>query len=248
MENLINNVPPVIEQQVEMSVEQYTAAVQAAATQLQAGTNAVWQLGIRAVKMAYGGSQYAHDFVLALLNNLPQDAARQTHDWLKKAGITVNRPMSGSKLYWLSSVDRDMDGLTIKFITAKKPGEDGYGLTMEKAVHYVKTTPPMALERKEGKPKAVKVLVGAAKNRAREAVVSTMKRLQKTDLDAARELNEFVTTMDNTVSAFYNANGLRQALDVKETLLVERLLSTLAKGDYDAILAGEAEITLSLKS
>lgn len=245
---LIQPLPALIAEQ-EMTVEQFKAAVSRAATQIQTGINAVWGLGIKAVKMAYGGSQYSHDYVEALLNGLPSDAARQTHDWLKKAGITVNRPVAGSKLYWLSFSTKKVGDDEVKFITSKKPGDEGYGLTMEKAIEFVKTRPPMAIERREAKPKGVKTLTGAAKNRAREAMVKTMKRLQKDDLEAARELNEIITTVDNTVNAFYDVNGLRQSLDAHEEVLVRKVLSSVAMKSIDAetilkVLSGEYKLIL----
>jgi hypothetical protein len=247
MEQLINGTPVHAEVQAEISIEAFTAQVQAAATQLQAGINSVWLLGQRAVKAAYGCSPFAHDMVLALLNNLPQDAARQTHDWLKKAGILVNRPMTGSKLYWLSAVEKELDGQMVKVVTVKKPGEDGYGLASEKAQHYVKTTPPMALERKEGKPKAVKVLEGPAKNRAREAIVAAMKRTQKKDPDAAREINEIINTVDAQQSCIYDAFGQRIKLEKVELKVLDAILGAMNEGKVNAetllkIASGEYEL------
>lgn len=252
MENLINNAPIAIVQEQEMSVEAFTMAVKAAAVQLQSGINAVWMLGQRAVKMAYGGSEYAHDYVLALLNELPQDAARQTHDWLKKAGIAVNRPLTGSKLYWLSAVEKELDGKTIKFITAKKPGDDGFGYAKEKALLYVKTTPPMAIERREAKPKAPTTVDKSvpAKNRAREALVAAMKRVQKKDAEAAREINEIINTVDATQSCLYTAAGSRIKLEASELLVLDSLLTAMNEGRVKAddllkVASGEYELNVA---
>ena len=249
MEQLQHFAPSAIEQQVEMTQEQYTAAVKHAADQIQSGINGVWGLGQRAVRMAYGASPHALAFVMILLNNLPQDAARQTHDWLKKAGITVNRPTAGSKMYWLTSTVRTIDGNEVELITTKKPGDEGFGLAKEKALAYVKTTPPMAIERKEGKAKSVKVLEGFARNRARDAVVATQKRLVKTDPDAARELNEFITHVDNEVSCLYDANGLRQSLAKVELTVANRAIEAMNEGRIDAetllkVLSGDYKIVL----
>lgn len=247
--NLMQLNPPTIEAEAAMSVEAFTEAVKAAAIQLSAGINAVWVLGTRAVKMAYGGSEYAHDFVEALLNNLPQDAARQTHDWLKKAGITVNRPLTGSKLYWLSSVDKELDGKTIKFITAKKPGDDGFGYVKEKALLYVKTTPPMALERKEGKPKAPTAVDKSipAKNRAREVIVAAMKRTQKKDAEAAREINDLITQVDGQQSCMFNDHGERVKLEAVELKVLGAVLKAMNEGTINAetllkVASGEYEL------
>jgi hypothetical protein len=235
--------------EVEMSVEAYTAAVIAAANAIQTGINGIWTLGQRAVKAAYGGSVHAPAMVLALLNNLPADAARQTFDWLKKAGLTVNRPQVGSTLYWLSTKPAKVNDVDVELITAKKPGDEGFGLAKEKAIEYVKTTPPMALVRKETKARAPKVLVGAAKNRAREAVVKTLKRLQKEDPDAARELNDFVSTVDDLNSCLYDAQGQRMKLEATEMLLVRRLLKVIDEqsvpiATLDAVLSGDVEIEI----
>lgn len=248
-QQLITQPLPAIVAEQEMTLEQFKARVAQAAVQIQTGINAIWGLGIKAVKMAYGGSGYAKPFVEALLNDLPADAARQTFDWLKKAGITVNRPNPGSTLYWCSTVEKKVGDTMVEFITTKKPGEDGYGLAMEKAIEFVKTRPPMAIAKKEAKPKPVKVLTGAARNRAREAMVKTMKRLQKDDLEAARELNEIITTVDNTVSAFYDVNGLRQSLDNHEEVLVRKVLASVAMKSIDAetvlkVLSGEYKVVL----
>jgi hypothetical protein len=190
---------------------------------------------------------------MVLLNNLPQDAARQTHDWLKRAGLTVNRPMTGSKMYWLSAVQKEVviDGekVVVDFITTKKPGEDGYGLAMEKALAFVKTTPPMAIERKEGKPKAQKVLEGPAKNRAREAIVSTMKRLQKKDVEAAREINELINTIDDHELCLYDELGTRQKLAKVEYKVANTAIEAMNDGRIDAetllkVLSGEYKVVL----
>ena len=251
MENLINSTPPAIEAQAEMSVEAFTAQVKQAAISLQSGINAVWMLGQRAVKSAYGCSPFAYDMVLALLNNLPHDAARQTHDWLKKAGITVNRPMTGSKLYWLSAAEKELDGAMVKIITLKKPGEEGYGYASEKAQLFVKTTPPMAMERKEGKPKAPTTIDKSipAKNRARELIVSAMKRAQKKDADAAREINEIINTVDAQQSCIYDAGGQRIALQPVELKVADTILSAMNEGRIDAetllkIASGEYKVVL----
>jgi hypothetical protein len=252
MEQLMQPLAPTqVEQEVVMSVEAYTEAVKAAAIQLSAGINAVWTLGQRAVKMAYGGSEYAHDYVLALLNNLPQDAARQTHDWLKKSGITVNRPLTGSKLYWLSYKEDVIGDKTVKLITAKKPGEDGFGYAKEKAILYVKTTPPMALERKEAKARAVTTIDKSvpAKNRAREAIVAAMKRTQKKDPDAAREINDLITSVDDQRSCLYDAHGLRQKLADVELKVANRAIEAMNNGVIDAetilkVLSGDYKVTL----
>lgn len=247
MEQLINlQSPSVLEQRVEMSVAEYTEAVKRAAGHFETGINMVWQLGTRAVKMAYGGSKYAPDFVAALLNNLPQDAARQTFDWLKKAGINVNRPQLGSKLYWLSISGTE----EAPIITARIPGSEGYGLVMEKALHYVKTTPPIAMERREGKgAKAVKVLSGPAKNRANEAIIKAMKRLQKDDPDAAREVNDWLTTIDAQQSCLYDASGTRQKLADVELKVANEAISAINNGVIDAdtilkVLSGNYKVVL----
>lgn len=244
--------PPAIVQEQVMSVEAFTMAVRAAATQLQSGINAVWNLGTRAVQMAYGGSEYAHDYVVALLNELPADAARQTHDWLKKAGITVNRPLSGSKLYWLSAVEKELDGKTIKFITAKKPGDDGFGFAKEKALLYVKMTPPMAIEKKDAKPKAPTTIDKSvpAKNRARDAIVSAMKRVQKKDAEAAREINELINVADNLQSCIYNDHGERVKLEPTELKVLDALLRAMNEGTVKAddllkVASGEYELNVT---
>jgi hypothetical protein len=258
MENLINDAPTALVQEQVMSVEAFREAVKAAAIQLQSGINAVWNLGSRAVQMAYGGSQYAHDYVEALLNNLPADAARQTHDWLKKAGIAVNRPLSGSKLYWLSFKELvDPNGIAkpVKLITVKKPGEDGFGFAKEKALLYVKTTPPMAMERKDAKPKAPTTIDKSvpAKNRAREVLVATMKRVQKKDAEAAREINELINTADNQQSCFYDGLGYRQVLDKAELKVVNRAIEAMGNGVIDAeiilkVLSGDFKVVLEEKA
>lgn len=255
MENLINMEAPAVVQEQAMSVEAFTEAVKAAATQLQAGINAVWVLGQRAVRMAYGGSEYAHDYVLALLNNLPQDAARQTHDWLKKAGITVNRPMVGSKLYWLSATDAVIDDKPVRLIIVKKPGDDGFGYAKEKALLYVKTTPPMAIERKEAKPKAPTVVDKSvpAKNRAREAIVKAMQRTQKKDPDAAREINDLINTVDAQQSCLYDAHGMRQKLADVELKVANRAVEAMNNGVIDAetilkVLSGDYKVVLEDRS
>lgn len=250
MENLMQPTPPAIVAEAPMTVEQFTEAVKHAATQLQSGIMQVWQLGQRAVKMAYGGSEYAEGYTLALLNNLPADAARQTHDWLKRAGINVNRPIVGSKLYWLSGTTRKIDGKDVVLITAKKPGEEGYGLTAEKALLFVKTTPPMAIERKEGKAKTARVPEGLIKDRARDAVVKTQKRLTKTDADAAKFLNDFISTMDDRVGVFYDDLGQRQKLDTPEVKLVQALLKGIATKSIplttlQLILSGDVDLVVN---
>lgn len=248
MENLQQVAPTSVVAEAEMSVEAFTAAVQAAATQLQAGINAVWTLGGRAVRMAYGGSPHAEKFVEVLLNELPADAARQTYDWLKKAGLAVNRPITGSKLYWLSSVESVINGQTVALITAKKPGEDGFGYAKEKALLYVKTTPPMKLERKEAKAKAPKVVNKAipARQRAIEAASKTRQRLQKDDPEAAAELNELVTMAAETFSAFYDENGRRMRISEAECEMIRELLNRRdSEEDREMIrkvISGEYEV------
>jgi hypothetical protein len=251
MENLMQPNPPAIVQEQVMSVEAFTEAVKAAAIQLHSGINAVWMLGQRAVKMAYGGSEYAHDYVLALLNELPQDAARQTHDWLKKAGIAVNRPLTGSKLYWLSAVDAVIDDKAVKLITVKKPGEDGFGYAKEKALLYVKTTPPMAIERKDAKPKQPTVVDKSvpAKNRAREVIVAAMKRVQKKDAEAAREINELINTADAMQSCIYNDHGERVKLEPVELKVLDAVLRAMNEGivkadDLLKVASGEYELNV----
>jgi hypothetical protein len=252
MENLMQPNPPAIVQEQVMSVEAFTEAVKAAAIQLHSGINAVWMLGQRAVKMAYGGSEYAHDYVLALLNELPQDAARQTHDWLKKAGIAVNRPLTGSKLYWLSAVDAVIDDKAVKLITVKKPGEDGFGYAKEKALLYVKTTPPMAIERKDAKPKQPTVVDKSvpAKNRAREVIVAAMKRVQKKDAEAAREINELINTADAMQSCIYNDHGERVKLEPVELKVLDAVLRAMNEGTIKAddllkVASGEYEFNVT---
>jgi hypothetical protein len=251
MENLMQPNPPAIVQEQVMSVEAFTEAVKAAAIQLHAGINAVWMLGQRAVRMAYGGSEYAHDYVLALLNELPQDAARQTHDWLKKAGIAVNRPLTGSKLYWLSATDASVDDKAVKLITVKKPGEDGFGYAKEKALLYVKTTPPMAIERKDAKPKQPTVVDKSvpAKNRAREVIVAAMKRVQKKDAEAAREINELINTADAMQSCIYNDHGERVKLEAVELKVLDAVLRAMNEGTIKAddllkVASGEYELNV----
>jgi hypothetical protein len=252
MDQLMQPNPPAIVAESEMTLGAYTEAVKAAATQLQAGINAVWQLGTRAVKMAYGGSPYALQFAMALLNNLPADAARQTHDWLKKAGIAVNRPLAGSKMYWVSAVEKEVDGQPVSFITVKKPGDDGFGYAKEKALLYVKTTPPMAIERKDAKPKAPTTVDKSVpvKNRAREVMVAAMKRAQKKDPDAAREINEIINTVDSTQSCFFNDHGERVKLEPIELKVLDAVLKAMNEGTVNAdallkVASGEYELNIA---
>lgn len=242
--------PTAVVAEAEMTLEQFQSQVQVAATRIQSGINMIWDLGQRAVRMAYGASPHAAAFVLCLLNDLPADAARQTHDWLKKAGITVNRPMPNSKLYWLSDVERKIDGKDVKLITSKKPGEDGFGFAKEKALLYVKTTPPMAIEKKDAKPKGVKVLEGLAADRARKALEKTHDRLKKDDPIAANILNDAIGLMGDMKSAFYDATGQRQALDEKEVKLVDSVMRCIANNDANLdtllkVLSGEYEVALT---
>lgn len=241
--------PTAIVAEAEMTLEQFKAQVQQAATQIQSGIFRVWDLGQRAVRMAYGASPYAHDFMLCLLNDLPADAARQTHDWLKKAGIAVNRPMPNSKLYWLSGTERKIDGKDVTLITTKKPGEDGFGLAKEKALLYVKTTPPMAIEKKDAKPKGIKVLEGAAKDRARKALEGAKKRLDKDDPQAAAVLNDLLADVGEKQAAFYDENGLRMRLDEAECKLIRDVLAARDNAEVREMIrkvaTGEYEVTVS---
>lgn len=236
--------------EVEMTVEQYTAAVQRAAASIQSGINQVWTLGQKAVRMAYGASPYAAKFIEVLINELPKSAQAPTYDWLKKAGIEINRPLPGSKLYYCGGREAEIDGKTVQLITTKKPGEDGFGLAKERALEYVKTRPPMAIEKKEAKVKPVKVIEGPVKNRVRDALVRTMKRVQKDgDADAAREINDLITTTDANESCLYDANGLRQKLEKIELKVAHKAIEAINEGTVDAetilkVLSGDYKVVL----
>lgn len=252
MENtqqLIAPEAPAIVVEVEMSVEAYTAAVQRAATQIQSGINAVWGLGQKAVKMAYGCSPFAGKFVEILINELPKSAQAPTYDWLKKAGIEINRPLPGSKLYYCGGTESVIDGKPVTLITTKKPGQDGFGLAKERAIEYVRTRPPMAIEKKEAKVKPVKVIEGPVKNRVRDALVKTMKRVQKDDAEAAREINELITNTDLMESCIYDANGMRQKLEKIELKAALKVVEALNEGAIDAetllkVLSGDHKVVL----
>lgn len=240
--------------EAEMTVEQFTAAVQRAAAQIQSGINAVWTLGQKAVKMAYGCSPFAAQFIEVLINELPKSAQAPTFDWLKKAGITINRPLPGSKLYYCSRTDAKVDDRDVHLVTVKKPGQDGFGLAKERAIEYVKTRPPMAIEKKEAKVKPVKVIEGPVKNRVRDVLVKAMKRVQKDgDAEAAREINDLITTTDANESCLYDANGLRQKLEKVELKVASKAIEAINEGVIDAetilkVLSGDYKVVLEEKA
>jgi hypothetical protein len=251
-DNLQLIAPASVTVEAEMSVEQFTAAVRRAADSIQTGINGVWTLGQRAVKMAYGCSPYAAKFIEVLINELPKSAQPPTFDWLKKAGIVINKPLPGSKLYYCGGVERVMveGGDAVQLVTVKKPGDDGFGIAKERAIEYVKTRPPMAIEKKEAKVKPVKVIEGPVKNRVRDALVRTMKRVQKDgDADAAREINDLITTTDANESCLYDANGMRQKLEKVELKVASKAIEAINEGTIDAetilkVLSGDYKIVL----
>lgn len=252
MENLQQLAPeplPAIVSEQEMTLEQFTARVQVAATKIQSGINDLWGLGQKAVKMAYGASPFAAKFIEVLINELPKSAQAPTFDWLKKAGIEINRPLPGSKLYYCSGAEREIDGKVVQLVTTKKPGQDGFGLAKERAIEYVKTRPPMAIDKKEAKVKPVKVIEGPVRNRVRDAMVKLVKRTQKDDPEAAREINDLISTVDNLESCLYDANGLRQKLEKVELKVATKAVEALNEGVIDAetilkVLSGEYKVVL----
>lgn len=170
----------------------------------------LWKIGQQCVYKAYSSADGGQAFVQYALDTLPEFARKALVVYFKKAGILVNAPVQGSKRYTIPN----------KCVLDPKH--------QSKAFEFVRTTPVMAIEQREGKKaKAPKVLAGTAFERAREALEkahkSLIERMKKDDPDAAALVNNLLVEVQENV--YFDNRGRRNVVSKEQAGLIEMILS-----------------------
>lgn len=125
-------------------------------------------LGAEAVRAAYANADC--EKAQFMLDNLPQYMRKPLASWLRRAGLNILFPVTGSARF-------DVQGV----LDQKR---------QSKAFEFVEKTPVLVIEAEIKQPKKEKPLEGTPEDRASKAVAAIVSRLREKDPETAALINE----------------------------------------------------------